>query len=343
MKQIFAIAGTLLVTTLIVVLLVLKLPARGAEPNSTPDGSASNPAAELPTATVGIATQPSEPERVVIPPHTVNGYTASIESYSIDLSHVNFQLRIRGENFDASQLGYFDIHDEYGNLINSSVSMGPAVDPELIQISFVPVTFLKGDRFKGQLAFNIYEPSSTESNTLAKFSFDLDLPIYPEVRFYPRQTVSANGMEMLVDSVTVTPLYTQVYLCFQPPSNEPWTLSNETVLQLAGKEATPLYNSNELFSSFTGSYWGTHSEPDWVPPVKNGSCHKIGFQTGTVNPTSLTLTIPDLENLIPLLQEPIPLDTLYPGLSRRQAFHTYLEENGYTYKGPWVFELDLIH
>ncbi|HEX5943584.1 MAG TPA: hypothetical protein VFY66_14975, partial [Anaerolineales bacterium] len=96
--------------------------------------------------------------------------------------------------------------------------------------------------------------------------------------------------------------------------------------------------------SATGSYWGTRSEPYWVPPVKNGSCHKIGFQAGSTNPTYLTLTIPDLENLSPYLSNENPLaqlPTLYPGLSEKQAIHAYFEENGYTHKGPWKFTVEL--
>lgn len=87
------------------------------------------------------------------------------------------------------------------------------------------------------------------------------------------------------------------------------------------------------------------SEPYWAPPVKNGNCIKIGFQVGSRNPTSLTLNIPDLENLISYGFDPNPLlqlPALYPGLNEKQAFQTYLEENGYTYKGPWVFEVELV-
>jgi hypothetical protein len=110
---------------------------------------------------------------------------------------------------------------------------------------------------------------------------------------------------------------------------------------MAGQEA-PIHITTGLFSSLTGSYWGIGSEPYWTPPVKNGVCDKIGFQTGTNNPTSLTLTIPDLENRLPFLQSPIDLDALYPGLGKRQAYHTYLEENGFTHKGPWVFNIELV-
>ena len=92
-------------------------------------------------------------------------------------------------------------------------------------------------------------------------------------------------------------------------------MRRQTVLQIEEQQAD-LYNVSELFSSATGSYWGTRSEPYWVPPVKKGSCYKIRFQTGSSNPTSLTLTIPELENLMGYGTNESPLSqlpTLYPG------------------------------
>lgn len=345
MNKLYYILGGFLVTTLVVLLVVIDFTPQQVELTPTPVIPTSTVHVEIPTATVLVPTQTVEPEaeRIVIPPHTVNGYTATIESYYVDISHVIFQVRVSGNKFDASQLGYTDLYDEYGNLINASGGIGPTMDmdPSLLQLNFEPTTLLKGDRFKGQLTFNIYagEPNY---ETLAKFSFDFDLPIYPEVRFSPKQTISANGIDILVDSVTVTPVFTQVYLCYEPPSSDaPWRVGNGTVIEIAGHEI-PIYNVNRLFSSYTGSYWGTRSEPYWAPPVKNGVCDKIGFQAGKGNPTSLKLTIPDLENMLPFLQSPIDLDALYPGLGKRQAYHTYLEENGFTHKGPWVFNIELV-
>jgi len=67
-------------------------------------------------------------------------------------------------------------------------------------------------------------------------------------------------------------------------------------------------------------------------------------QAGSKNPTSIRLNILELENLIPhaLPEDPFfQLPTLYPGLSPGQAFAAYLEENGYTHKGPWQFMVEL--
>ena len=101
--------------------------------------------------------------------------------------------------------------------------------------------------------------------------------------------------------------------------------------------------SRVLFDFSTSSDRRAGSEPYWIPPLRNGSCSKIGFQTGSGTPTSLTVSIPDLENLMPyVLDENLlgQLSTLYPGLSENQAFQTYLEENNFTYNGPWNFAVE---
>lgn len=345
-KFYYGVAAGVLVTALIAALVIFNLPVRNEQVNPTPIMPTPTMPTGIPTVTLPAPTLTPEPEaeRVIIPPHTVNGYTATIESYYVDISHIIFQVRFSTEDpdvkFDTSGLGFTDIYDEFGNLINSSGGLSPAMDPDLVQFTFEPVTLFKGDRFKGQFRFK-YSAGEPNYEVLAQFHFDLDLPIYPEVRFYPKQTVSANGIEMLIDSVTVTPAFTQVYLCYQPPSFNPWLIGNGTVIEIAEHEA-PIYNTTGLFSAFTGSYWGIHSEPNWAPPVKNGVCDKIGFQAGTSNPTSLKLTIPSIDNILPYLQSPIDLDMVYPGLSKRQAYHTYLEENGYTIQGPWIFDVELI-
>jgi hypothetical protein len=288
------------------------------------------------------AIQPTNPP---ILPHTVNGYTAMIEPYYADISQIIFHVRVTGGGVDFGEERYFsrvsspDIYDENGNMINASGGLAPAADPSLFEMVFEPVTLLKGDHIKGQLAFDIVDQPDYNKK-LAQFSFDFDIPLHPEVRFYPKQTVTANGLEILLDSVTVTPSYTQIYLCLPPPSFAPWTIGVQTTLQIDEQEVL-LFTASGLFSSATGSYWGTRSEPYWVPPVKNGNCYKIGFQAGSTNPTSLTLTIPSLEKLELEVAFMDQLAANYPGMSIREAYSKYLEEHGNTYKGPWVFNVEL--
>jgi hypothetical protein len=113
------------------------------------------------------------------------------------------------------------------------------------------------------------------------------------------------------------------------------------MLKIDGQEAYPIFLS-ELFNSETAGNLSARSEPYWTSPIKNGRCLKSLFPIGSSNPTSLTLTIPQLENLMPYANdEYLQISKLYPGLSPKQAFYTYLEENNYTYKSPWVFTVKL--
>jgi len=345
-KNLYLIIGGMSVITLIVTIILLKPSAQvPLIQTEAPLEQATAIIVNTPTATALPAIQPTS---IVIPPHTVNGYTAAIESYYIDTSHVIFQVRITGGEITSGgqhryrSLGGFNLYDENSNLINASAGGGPAIDPALYQLGFVPVTLLKGDHLKGQFAFNISD-TTDYNKILAQFRFDFDLPIYTDVRFYPKQTATANNLEILLDSVTVTPTFTQIYLCFPPLTYAPWTLGNQSILQLDGQKAYPIFFS-ELFNSETGGDMRAGSEPYWAPPIKNGRCIKAVFSIGSNNPTSLTFTIPELENLMPYLQGDAysQLPILYPGLSEKQAFYKYLEEKGYTYKGPWVFTVRLM-
>jgi hypothetical protein len=176
---------------------------------------------------------------------------------------------------------------------------------------------------------------------VAQFRFDLDLPIFPEMRFYPKQAITASGLEMELDSVTVTPTFTQVYLCFPPPSFAPWTIGNQALLQI-GEQQASLHHYRLLFDSSLGGDLRAGSEPYWAPPSKDGRCMKLGFPIGSSDSTSLTLTIPKLENIEPDILMTNQLLTDYPGLSPKEAYYTYLDEQGRTYKGPWTFNVELV-
>jgi DNA-binding CsgD family transcriptional regulator len=307
--------------------------------------SSTSESMDMVTPVSSASTLPPNPTDVVIPSHTVNGYTATIESYYVDISHVNFQVRITGgevsfgDKHFYDRIGNADLYDENGNRINTSGGWEPAVDPTLIEFGFVPVTLFKGDRFKGQFAFNLNNAPAYDQ-ILAQFRFDVDLPIEPELRFYPKQASTAGGLEMFLDSVTVTPRFTQVYLCFPPPSFAPWTIASQSVLQMGEQEASAS-SFRLLFDSSLGGDKRAGSEPYWVPPTKNGRCLKAGFPIGSSNPTSLTLTIPELENIEPDILMTTQLLTDYPGLNAKEAYATYLEEHGKTYKGPWRFKINL--
>ena len=359
MKKLYYIIAGLLVAVLLSLMGIAKLstknnvefvPSPFNQAVATNNDNTPLPLIDIQTPTAALPTQQATDQQsgAAIPPHTVNGYTASIETYYVDASHIIFQVRLTGgeivfgnEHF-YDRIGSPDIYDEDGNILNASVGWGPAVDPALYQFEFAPVTIFKESRVKGQFAFDLNNAPEYEK-ILAQFRFDFDLPINPDVRFNPKQTATANNLEILLDSVTVTPTFTQIYLCFPPITYAPWTIGNQSVLQIDGQEAYPIY-FRELFNSETSGDRRAGSEPYWTPPVKNGRCIKSLFPIGSNSPTSLTLTIPQLENLMPYVRENsyFQLPKLYPGLSEKQAYYKYLEENNYTYKGPWMFTVELI-
>ncbi|HLO32658.1 MAG TPA: helix-turn-helix transcriptional regulator, partial [Anaerolineales bacterium] len=292
MRKLYYLLGGLAAIPIIAVI-VLKLSAQTpASPPATPVElipvtnifaiAPSATSARIATETLPAPAGTNPPASPVVSSHTVNGYTATIESTYVDISHVLLQVRLAGGDTAFGDPHFYDriggtyLYDENGNLINTSGGIGPAVDPALYQFEFVPVTLLKGDRLKGQFAFDIRDAPDDYNKILAEFRFDIDLPIYPEARFYPKEVVTANELEMLLDSVTVTPSFTQAYLCFPPPSYAPWAFGSQTILEI-GDQETSLYNFRLLFGGDLGGDRRAGSEPYWVPPTKNGRCMKIGF------------------------------------------------------------------
>ena len=355
MKNFFTIIAGLSLTVLIAAILINKLSAHNPESVPTTPTQSPIPTNEIfrPSPTVEPSTSNETPAipleatqqtTIVAPTHTVNGYTATIESQVADASHILFQVRLTGgetvfgsEHF-YHRIGSYDIYDENGNRINTSSGSGPAMDPSLYQFEFVPVTLLTGTHIKGQFAFNLTNTPEYEK-ILAQFRFDFDLPLNPDNRFNPQQTATANNLSLLLDSITITNAYTQTYICFPPLTNAPWTIGNQTELRMDGQNANPVY-SRELFNSETSGDRRAGSEPYWVPPIKNGRCIKNAFPIGSSHPTSFTLIIPQLEIMDPdvLLGNQLLLN--YPTLNEKQAYYTFIEEHGTIYKGPWTFNIN---
>ncbi len=298
-------------------------------------------------------------------PQTQNGYTATVESYYADAARLVFKVNTTSEKGDVF-LSNFSLKDESGQEINSGMSFdsqGPS--PFHSTVEFDPAIPLKTERMKGQLTFAVVA-SADNPEAIAQFAFDLNLPIHPALTFNPKQTIFANGMEILLDRLVVTSAYTYAYLCYLKPTDADWAPSQESNLRI-GSQQSGVANYSLLFDSAfaDGSKGG---EPGWTPPVQTGRCIKIGFPIGDTDPTSITLTIPALEQSMP---EVIPADELigaqerlkeqgidmewhivdhgaYPeykklpvGMSEQAAFRKFIEALGYVYKGPWAFKLQL--
>ena len=213
------------------------------------------------------------------------------------------------------------------------------MDPALLQIELVPLTLFSGERLKGQLAFDV-NAAPAYNQILAQFRFDFDLTIQPVKIFQPKQIISANGVDVLLDTIMISPAFTNVYLCFQPPSFADWNISSKSILQIGELQSTP-YKYSLLFDAAIGGDRRAGSEPYWAPPIKDGRCVKNTFPIGSDDLNSFELNIPNLEQNSPDILLTDLLSVNYPGLTIKQAYQTYLEEYELTLKGPWNFTIDL--
>ena len=301
--------------------------------------------------------------RLDLPPQTVNGIKAQVESYYADASRLVFQVRITG---GKGFVDYVNLNDESGEFVNASTGFGPGPDPSLSQIDFNTETPLTGDHFKGQLELSMSaQPGDMER--IADFRFDLDIPIHPALTFNPKQTVLANGIQMTLDRVVITPAFTQAYLCYIKPTEADWGIGSDTTLRVDSQVAN-LTTYGLLFDKSLGD-GSKGGELGWTPPVKDGRCVKIGFPVGSADPKSFVLTIPALEQSMPeviseedlaisyvrLKEKGIDMEwhqvdhgaypefkSLPPGMSEEEANRQFIQALGYVHPGLWTFEVSLV-
>ena len=138
MKKLYYIVGGLLVAILFSTITIAKLHLNIEPTPSTqfnqPIATNINSTTLLSPANIQEITETSaaplqinQQTSVVIPPHTVNEYTASVESYYVDTSHIIFQVRLTGGDIVFGNEHFYDrigspnLYDENGIIMNASV------------------------------------------------------------------------------------------------------------------------------------------------------------------------------------------------------------------------------
>ncbi len=86
------------------------------------------------------------------------------------------------------------------------------------------------------------------NSSQAKAHFALNVPVYPAYVTDPMQTVTANGVEMLLQRIKVTPSFTKAYLCFQKPTQADWGIGSMSTMQI-GEDTGTLSDSRLLFDA----------------------------------------------------------------------------------------------
>lgn len=309
-----------------------------------------------------------------------------IQAYA-DAARIAAVLKIEGAQIDLMSTNVV-LKDQQGRDFNAGVSI--TVDPEdpsLYTYSFTPMDMsqseddsfskekpLSGERFQGQIVitFNAYGKTNQAPQS---FTFDLDLPVYPAKEIQVGQTRSANGLEMRLEQLIVTPSYTYAYLCFQKPDTGDWYLSWQGTNLLIGNAQFSSESADLLFDSDLprDSYLINSPDPDWTPPITQGRCLRAGFPLGHHNkPETLTLTVRGLElttaELLSdekielarqkLREQGIEMDwitytggggggstyqvTQKPdGMTDEEVLERFYTLLGYYVNGPWVFTIEM--
>lgn len=318
-------------------------------------GSLQIPGTASPTPAAPLATQ------------VVGEMTATLIQAYADANRIACVVQIAGL---PAGYGLYNVvlKDAHGNEINAGFSANPSeTEPGRFSLVFSPVDGLQGERFSGQITMGLSPAPGEEATTV--FRFDLDLPLYAALILKPQQALIANGIEMRLDMVKITPSYTRIYLCYQKPTQDDWMIGRSSVLQI-GADQSQMESYSLAFDAAIGDM-GKGLEPDWVIPVNSGRCVVVGYPVGHHNrPETLTLTIRELEQSTPevipdeqiqvarrkLRLEGIEIDwvvsfgngggsagpviTKKPeGMTETDVVRRFYEVLGYYYPGPWSFEL----
>ena len=303
------------------------------------------------------------------PPQTANGITADLESYYADGLRLIFAVRITG-NAESYFPDNITIKDNSNQFINAGYSFqADANDPSLYLIDVYLENPLEAERFEGVLEISVYPFSTEIQNFLpetVEFKFETSLPLNPALTFKPNQTISVNKINMLLEKIVISPAFTQMYLCYNKPSNADWGIGGSEFI--VDSQTATLGTYSLLFDSEYGDT-GKGIEPNWSPPIEKGRCVKLVSPIGSENPKSIELNILSLHQSMPeaipegelavarekLLQQGIDMDRqvfdygnggggsgpvynkLPAGVTEEEAYQKFIEALGYIHQGPWEF------
>ena len=265
------------------------------------------------------------------------------------------------------------LKDESGAELNNGLGITSQPDdpPGRYTLELYPINEFPAGQFKGQLVVEIGNQFGSSSSQ-AQAHFTLDVPVYPAIVFDPMQTVTANGVEMLLQRIRVTPSFTKAYLCFQKPGQADWGIGHMSTVKI-GEDTGTLTAATLLFDAPVTGYMPTNPEPGWVSPVQIGRCLAAGFTVGHHGkPEVLTLNIAGLEQSAPevipndqlqavrkkLLAQGIDMDwvtssgnggggggpvinTKPAGMTDDQVMQLFYEALGYYYPGTWTFTVNI--
>lgn len=309
--------------------------------------------------------------------------TVTLLSVYADSNRIETRIRVDGNTSEA--IINASLKGADGGLINSgygaetidgdihtySVWFSPIVDMSTSdEPGFSRVPLLTGDRFIGKIDLAVGSDITDQPEKV--FHFDLDVPAYDALVIEPKQSATANGIEMRLEKLKITPSFTMAYICYVKPTPSDWVLISQQNSLRIGSMQAPV-NTYGLIVEAGGS--GRDQYSDFTgEPMPNGRCVEVGYPIGywRDQPETLTLAITELDRSLPevlpdaevqqaqakLKTQGIEMDytsisgnggggTSFTfkkkpqGMSDEQAMRLFYEVLGYYYSGPWVFRVEL--
>ena len=197
-----------------------------------------------------------------------------------DSSRVVLEVQFFGwqENYN---IGMISIKDDSGMDVNTGYgTYGAEDDPSTQMIILQPDSMdLLG---KGQVSLHLDIPVVSPDHweqPLASFHFDLVLPVYQAREMAIHQSITANGLEMVLVKAAVTPSYTELTICYRKPFTGDWTMANSSILQ-SGENETQMNSAGMLYDSEFGGYIGEGTPPTDLPMMNPGRCMVAGYPLG---------------------------------------------------------------
>jgi hypothetical protein len=201
------------------------------------------------------------------------------------------------------------------------------------------------------------KPMPTPPPLIGNYHLRFQVPVYEGMTIAPEQTIDAHGLSMRLETITLSPSYTNVLLCYDPPNLNLATEENDWMPDATIKigEAEPVICLN--FSDNGGNVG------------KGQYCANLGFDVFyDMQPTTVVLAVERLSTSLPdLLSEELEM-------SAKENLHRYgievdfqRTEKGYDWKtvnkpldmtdsdaynrvieslintlvGPWVFVVEV--
>ncbi len=293
-----------------------------------------------------------------------------------DSSRVVLEVQFFGwqENYG---MGMLSIKDDSGMDVNTGYGWYGAEDDPSTQI-----IILRPDNMDllgvGQVSLHLDIPVVAPDHwekPLASFHFDLVLPVYQAREMTINQSITANGLEMVLVKAAVTPSYTELTICYRKPTNGDWSdwmLGNSTVLR-SGENETGIDFAGMLYDSDFGGYIGKGAPPEGLPMMNPGRCMVAGYPLGDsakAGPFTFTYTVYELEKMQDNTDEQLQaaiaqlktegieisvfsssgsggggggttINAKPEGMSDEEVYHRLGEVLGNIYEGPWVFTVQI--